>query len=217
MKNTQTNPIPVTSRRHFLAQTAGLAATAAAAGVTAGVVASTAEAAPANTEMLQMAPDSSSFPPGFVWGAATAAYQVEGAASEDGRKPSVWDTFSHAPGHTKNGDTGDVACDHYHRYKDDVKLMAELGIKHYRLSIAWPRVIPDGRGAVNEKAVDFYRRLADTLLQTASRPMPPCFIGTARRPWKIFMVRGAAATWPATSRSIATRPSGGSATASRTG
>jgi beta-glucosidase len=90
--------------------------------------------------------------------------------AEDGRKPSVWDTFSHIPGHRKNGDTGDVACDHYHRYKDDVKLMAELGIKHYRFSIAWPRIIPDGRGAVNEKAVDFYRRLVDTLLKHGITP-----------------------------------------------
>lgn len=168
MKNTQTNPTPVTNRRLFLAQTAGLAATVAAAGVPTSI----AQAAPAD---LQTPPDSSSFQPDFLWGAATAAYQVEGAANEDGRKPSVWDTFSHAPGHTKNGDTGDVACDHYHRYKDDVKLMAELGIKHYRLSIAWPRVIPDGRGAVNEKAVDFYRRLADTLLENGITPHATLF------------------------------------------
>ncbi|HVU07336.1 MAG TPA: GH1 family beta-glucosidase [Verrucomicrobiae bacterium] len=109
--------------------------------------------------------DANKFPQGFLWGAATAAYQVEGAVSEDGRKSSVWDTFSHTPGRTKNGDTGDVACDHYHRYEDDVKLMADLGIKHYRFSVAWPRIVPDGRGAVNEKGVDFYQRLTDTLLK----------------------------------------------------
>jgi beta-glucosidase len=168
MKNTETTPSLVTSRRHFLAQTAGLAATAAAA----SVVTSTAQAAPAQ---VKLPADGSSFPPDFFWGAATAAYQVEGAASEDGRKPSVWDTFSHVPGHTKNGDTGDVACDHYHRFKDDIKLMSELGIKHYRFSIAWPRVIPDGRGAVNEKAVDFYRRLVDTLLEAGITPHATLF------------------------------------------
>ena len=103
------------------------------------------------------------FPANFWWGAATAAYQLEGAAAEDGRKPSIWDTFSHTPGKVINGDTGDVACDHYHRYKDDVKLMAELGVKHYRFSVSWPRVIPDGRGAVNQKGLDFYKRLCDEL------------------------------------------------------
>ena len=114
--------------------------------------------------------DAAGFPPDFWWGAATASYQVEGAAAEDGRKPSVWDTFSHTPGRTADGDTGDVACDHYHRFEDDVKLMAELGIKHYRFSIAWPRMVPDGRGAVNEKGVDFYRRLVDTLLKHGITP-----------------------------------------------
>ena len=163
MKNIKANQTPVTSRRHFLAQTAGLAATVAAAGAPAAIAA----AAPAQ---VKMSPDSSSFPRDFFWGAATAAYQVEGAASEDGRKPSVWDTFSRIPGRTKNGDTGDVACDHYHRFKDDIKLMVELGIKHYRFSIAWPRIIPDGRGAVNEKGVDFYRRLADALLASGITP-----------------------------------------------
>ena len=163
MKNIKANQTPVTSRRHFLAQTAGLAATVAAAGAPAAI----AGAAPAQ---VKMSPDNSSFPRDFFWGAATAAYQVEGAASEDGRKPSVWDTFSRIPGRTKNGDTGDVACDHYHRFKDDIKLMVELGIKHYRFSIAWPRIIPDGRGAVNEKGVDFYRRLADALLAAGITP-----------------------------------------------
>ena len=90
--------------------------------------------------------------------------------AEDGRKPSVWDTFSHTPGRTYGGDTGDVACDHYHRYEDDVKLMADLGVKHYRFSIAWPRIVPDGRGAVNEKGVDFYRRLVDALLKHGITP-----------------------------------------------
>jgi beta-glucosidase len=115
------------------------------------------------------------FPDGFWWGAATAAYQVEGAAAEDGRKPSVWDVFSHTPGHTYHGDTGDIACDHYHRYEDDVKLMAELGIKHYRFGVSWPRVVPDGRGTVNEKGLDFYRRLADSLLKHGITPHATLF------------------------------------------
>jgi beta-glucosidase len=168
MKNIKANQTPVTSRRHFLAQTAGLAATVAAADVPASI----AQAAPSE---VKMSPDSSFFPRDFFWGAATAAYQVEGAANEDGRKPGVWDTFSRIPGRTKNGDTGDVACDHYHRFKDDIKLMAELGIKHYRFSIAWPRIMPDGRGAVNEKGVDFYRRLTDTLLEHGITPHATLF------------------------------------------
>ena len=121
---------------------------------------------------MQPAPDASgsSFPAGFIWGAATAAYQVEGAAREDGRKPSVWDTWSHTPGHTKNGDTGDVACDHYHRYKEDVQLIKALGAKAYRFSIAWPRVFPEGTGAPNPKGLDFYQRLVDELLANGIEP-----------------------------------------------
>ncbi len=103
------------------------------------------------------------FPDDFHWGAATAAYQIEGAAAEDGRLPSVWDQFSAVPGRVLNGDTGAVACDHYHRYADDVELMAALGIRHYRFSLAWPRIIPEGRGAVNEVGLDFYKRLLDCL------------------------------------------------------
>lgn len=92
------------------------------------------------------------FPPGFLWGAATASYQIEGAAMEDGRTPSIWDTFSHTPGRTLGGDTGDVACEHYHRYREDVALMAGLGLGSYRFSIAWPRVQPGGRGPMNRVA-----------------------------------------------------------------
>ncbi|WP_026735568.1 GH1 family beta-glucosidase [Fischerella sp. PCC 9605] len=103
------------------------------------------------------------FPKDFCWGVATAAYQIEGAVNEGGRKPSVWDTFSATPGRVVGGDTGAIACDHYHRYETDVRLMAELGIKHYRFSIAWPRIVPDGRGTVNEEGVDFYKRLVDCL------------------------------------------------------
>ena len=110
------------------------------------------------------------FPPGFLWGAATAAYQIEGAASEDGRTPSIWDTFSHTPGKTVDGDTGDVACDHVHRYRDDVALMAELGLSAYRFSIGWPRVQPGGRGPANPKGLDFYQRLVDELLGAGITP-----------------------------------------------
>lgn len=115
------------------------------------------------------------FPDNFMWGAATASYQIEGAAKEGGRKPSVWDTFSTTPGRVLNGDTGAVACDHYHRYEADVQLMVELGIKNYRFSIAWPRIIPDGRGAVNEAGVDFYKRLADCLLHHGITPHATLF------------------------------------------
>lgn len=110
------------------------------------------------------------FPEGFVWGAATASYQIEGAAFEDGKGESIWDRFSHTPGKVAKGDTGDVACDHYHRYPEDVKLMRELGIKSYRLSISWPRVFPEGRGAINTKGLDFYIRLCDTLVSEGIDP-----------------------------------------------
>ena len=92
------------------------------------------------------------FPPGFVWGTATASYQVEGGATADGRGPSIWDTFSHTPGKVRDGDTGDIACDHYHRWPEDIALMRELGIKAYRLSMAWSRVLPAGVSDANREA-----------------------------------------------------------------
>jgi beta-glucosidase len=110
------------------------------------------------------------FPAGFAWGAATAAYQIEGAVNEDGRGPSIWDTFSHTPGRTLNGETGDVACDHYHRYPQDIGLMKELGLNAYRFSIAWPRILPAGRGKVNQAGLDFYDRLVDGLLAAGIDP-----------------------------------------------
>jgi beta-glucosidase len=103
------------------------------------------------------------FPEGFTWGAATAAYQVEGAASADGKGPSVWDVFSHTPGKVRGGDTGDIACDSYHRYREDVALLASLGLNSYRFSVSWPRVQPGGRGAVNQRGLDYYRALLDEL------------------------------------------------------
>jgi beta-glucosidase len=111
------------------------------------------------------------FPDGFVWGAATAAYQIEGAANEDGRGPSIWDTFSRTPGRVHAGHTGDVACDHYHRYVDDVALMAGLGLASYRYSISWPRVQPDGTGPVNTRGLDFYDRLTDELIGKGINPV----------------------------------------------
>ncbi len=108
--------------------------------------------------------------PPFLWGAATSAYQVEGAWNEDGRGPSVWDTFSHLPGKVQRGETGDIAADHYHRWAEDVDLMAQLGLSAYRFSVSWPRVQPAGSGAVNEKGLAFYDRLVDALLARGIEP-----------------------------------------------
>src|SRR6185437_597216 len=110
------------------------------------------------------------FPTSFVWGAATAAYQIEGAAAEDGRTPSIWDVFSHTPGKVANGETGDVAADHYHRYRGDVALMSELGIAAYRFSVSWPRVMPGGGAVTNRRGIDFYSRLVDELLGAGIAP-----------------------------------------------
>ncbi len=110
------------------------------------------------------------FPDGFVWGTATASYQIEGAVNEDGRGESIWDRFSHTPGKVVNGDTGDVACDHYHRWQGDIELMVQLGVNAYRFSVAWPRVLPAGRGAGNEAGLAFYDRLVDGLLAAGITP-----------------------------------------------
>jgi beta-glucosidase len=111
------------------------------------------------------------FPEGFVWGTATAAFQVEGAVHEDGRGQSIWDTFTHTPGLVVDGTNADVACDHYHRYAGDVAMMADLGVDSYRFSIAWPRVVPSGSGTVNAAGLDFYRRLVDALLERDIAPL----------------------------------------------
>ncbi|HEX4702607.1 MAG TPA: GH1 family beta-glucosidase [Pseudonocardiaceae bacterium] len=108
--------------------------------------------------------------PDFVWGAATSAYQIEGAVAEDGRAPSIWDTFCRVPGVIDNGDTGDIACDHYHRWRHDIGLMRELNLQAYRFSIAWPRVMPTGTDRVNLAGLDFYDRLVDGLLDAGIRP-----------------------------------------------
>lgn len=112
-----------------------------------------------------------SFAPDFVFGSATASYQIEGAVTEGGRAPSIWDTFSHTPGRIWNGDTGDTACDHYHRLDADLDLMAELGLEAYRFSIAWPRVVPAGRGIADQRGIDFYSRLVDGLLDRGITPV----------------------------------------------
>ena len=124
----------------------------------------------APTDTLALVGSDLAFPAGFFWGAATAAYQVEGAVSADGRGRSIWDTFTHTPGKVLNDHTGDVAVDHYRRFRDDVALMAELGLGAYRFSVSWPRVQPDGRGVVNQAGLDFYRRLVDALLEAAIEP-----------------------------------------------
>src|SRR5262245_48919085 len=116
-----------------------------------------------------------SFPADFVWGAATASYQIEGAANEDGRGESVWDRFCATPGKVRNGENGAVACDFYHRYRDDIALMRELGLDAFRFSIAWPRVLPEGRGTVNAKGLDFYDRLVDELLGNGIAPFVTLF------------------------------------------
>jgi beta-glucosidase len=110
------------------------------------------------------------FPEGFAWGTSTASYQIEGAVTEDGRAPSIWDTFSHQPGTILNGDTGDRAADHYHRYAEDVATLGWLGVQFYRFSLAWPRLQPSGRGPLNRRGADFYHRLLDELGKAGVRP-----------------------------------------------
>jgi beta-glucosidase len=147
----------MTSRRDFLRSTVAVAGGAAAARAL-GVGAAD-------------DPKPAQYPPGFLWGAATAAYQVEGAAREDGRGESIWDRFARTPGKVLNGDTGDVACDSYHRYPEDIALLRQLNLKSYRFSIAWPRIQADGRGAANPKGLDYYKRLVDATLAAGIRPL----------------------------------------------
>jgi len=115
------------------------------------------------------------FPTSFLWGVATSAYQIEGAVGEDGRGESIWDRFSRLPGKVADGGTGDVACDHYHRYREDIALMQRLGIRAYRFSIAWPRVLPEGSGRLEPRGLDFYSRLVDALLEAGIEPVPTLY------------------------------------------
>jgi beta-glucosidase len=119
--------------------------------------------------------DLSLLPAGFTWGVATSAYQIEGAATENGRSQSIWDTFSHTPGKVARGDTGDDACDHYHRWPEDIAIMKQLGVDAYRFSIAWPRVVPGGDGPVNPAGLAFYDRLVDALLEAGITPYPTLY------------------------------------------
>ncbi|GAB2594103.1 GH1 family beta-glucosidase [Streptomyces capparidis] len=131
------------------------------------------------------------FPSGFLWGAATAAYQVEGAAAEGGRTPSIWDTFCRTPGKVRNADNGDIATDHYHRFRDDVAMMADLGLGAYRFSVSWPRVQPTGRGPAVQSGLDFYRRLTDELLDKGITPVVTLYH------WDLPQELEEAGGWPA--------------------
>lgn len=131
------------------------------------------------------------FPENFIWGAATASYQIEGAWNEDGKGESIWDRFSHTPGKILNNDTGDVADDHYHRYREDVALMKTLGLKAYRFSISWPRILPMGIGKVNQSGIDFYSHLVDELLEADIQPF------TTLYHWDLPQVLFDAGGWPA--------------------
>jgi len=131
------------------------------------------------------------FPAGFRWGAATAAYQIEGAWDEDGKGESIWDRFSHTPGKVEGGDTGDVACDHYHRWPEDVALMKELNLDAYRFSMSWPRLLPNGRGQVNRAGLDFYSRLVDGLLEAGIEPFVTLYH------WDLPQALQAWGGWPA--------------------
>ena len=115
--------------------------------------------------------ESYEFPRDFLWGSATSAYQIEGSPLADGAGSNIWQRFSHTPGMIVEGATGDVACDHYRLYKDDVKLMRDLGLKAYRFSVAWARVLPAGKGRVNARGLDFYERLVDCLLENGIEPL----------------------------------------------
>ncbi len=131
------------------------------------------------------------FPDGFRWGAATAAFQIEGAWQADGKGESIWDRFCHTPGNVERGDTGDVACDHYHLWRDDVALMRGLGLNAYRFSIAWPRILPQGRGAVNPAGLTFYDRLVDALLEAGIEPYVTLYH------WDLPQTLQDAGGWPA--------------------
>jgi beta-glucosidase len=136
-------------------------------------------------------PAGTAFPAHFRFGVAMASYQVEGAVDEDGRGPSIWDAFCRRPGAVAGGDTGDVACDHYHRWREDLDLMASLGAESYRFSIAWPRVQPDGRGALNRAGVDFYRQLAEGLRERGIEAVATLYH------WDLPQARQAAGGWAA--------------------
>ena len=133
------------------------------------------------------------FPDDFVWGVATSSYQIEGAHDQDGRGESIWDRFAHTPGTIEDGSSGDVACDHYHRFQEDIRLMQEIGVNAYRFSVAWPRILPEGRGAINQKGLDFYDQLVDGLLAAGITPYANLYH------WDLPQVLQDKGGWPARS------------------
>jgi beta-glucosidase len=158
-------------RRSFLAKTSAWAAAAALPKLSNACVITTFDSASEQGSMSgQIA-----FPKDFLWGSATASYQVEGAWNIDGRGESIWDRYSHTQGNVKGGWTGDVACDSYHRYPEDIALMKQMNLRSYRYSIAWPRIQPSGSGASNQKGIDFYKRLTDAVLGAGMRPLVTLF------------------------------------------
>jgi beta-glucosidase len=155
---------------------AGALITSASAATTIGLSTSTTKvSAQPSRENVSQPSAARPFPTGFFSGTATSSYQIEGAWNEDGKGPSIWDTFAHTPGKIANGDNGDVANDHYHRYKEDVKLMKDLGATAYRFSISWPRIFPEGVGRSNAKGVDFYSRVVDELVTAGIAPFPTLY------------------------------------------
>jgi beta-glucosidase len=155
------------NRRKFLASSAAAAGVAFVANAS---LPAASEPEPAMKPEEKGSGAAAAFPSDFLWGMATASYQVEGAWKEDGKGESIWDRYAHAPGHIKGGDTGDVACDHYHRYRDDIALLKRLNQKSYRFSIAWPRIFPDGPGMPNQKGLDHYKRVMDAVHEAGIRP-----------------------------------------------
>ena len=156
-------------------------------------------------------------PGAFLWGAATSAYQIEGAAEADGRGPSIWDRFCEKPGNVRNGESGALACDFYHRYRDDIALARDLGVNAFRLSISWPRVLPEGRGSVNEAGLDFYDRVVDELLANGIEPVVTLYHWDLPAGARGCAAAGRSAPRPRPSASTSRWSPPGSATASGTG
>ena len=159
-----------TMRRSFDRRQFSTLTGSAAVFASAGALPALAQAPAANSETAGQTAEARSFPKGYRWGVATAAYQIEGAWNEDSKGPSIWDTYAHTPGKIKNGDTGDIGIDLYHRYKEDVQVMKDMGVNAYRFSISWPRIFPDGTGQINQKGLDFYNRLVDELKSAGIEP-----------------------------------------------